>query len=306
MILVTGGAGFIGSHLCKRLMFSGYDVISLDDYSTGSHDNHVPGVTYLHGHTTDIAKVISEVPDVIFHLGEYSRVESSFDDSDRVYRSNEEGTRAVRHFWQYCRCKLVYAGSSTAFATDRSVSPYAATKRANVELTRVVAKHHDLPSSITYFYNVYGPGERPACESGTVIETFRQQYLACRPLTVVAPGTQRRNFTHVSDIVEGLMLAMEHDGEFAIGASESYSVLQVAQMFGGPIDMLEERKGNRMDSTIDTSAIRALGWTQKHKLEDYINEIKGHPCPFQQDVHNDDEFRCTCSEDQTQECADSI
>lgn len=279
MILVTGGAGFIGSHLCRRLVLEGYDVISLDDYSTGSTENHHPGMDYRRGHTTEIAALVPERPDVIFHLGEYSRVESSFDDVERVRRSNGDGTRSVMDYWLWHSAKMIYAGSSTAFSTTLPHSPYSISKTLNCEHIRyVTALPNDLHSSITYFYNVYGPGERPADQSGTLIETFHQKHLARESLPVVAPGTQRRNFTHVSDIVDGLTLAMEHDGEFAIGAAESYSVLEVTQMFGGPIDMLPERKGNRMDSTIDTSAIRALGWVQKHKLEDYIREITALKC----------------------------
>ena len=274
MILVTGGAGFIGSHLCKRLVLEGYDVISLDDYSTGSESNHHPGVDYRRGHTMDVASLIPERTDVIFHLGEYARVESSFRDGERIQRSNGMGTYFVHNFWEEAGCKFVYAGSSTFFTGGKAYSPYSIAKGFNVEMTRAKAERAKLPASITYFYNVYGPGERPASESGTLIETFRRQYLAGKPLTVVSPGTQRRNFTHVDDIVDGLMLAMKHDGEFQIGASESYSVMEVAEMFGGKIEMLPERKGNRMDSTIDTSAIRALGWEQKNFLKDYIAEIK--------------------------------
>lgn len=274
MILVTGGAGFIGSRLCRRLSLEGYDVISLDDYSTGSTDNHVLGVQYREGHTTKIAQRIKERPDVIFHLGEYSRVESSFNDRFRLTWSNDIGTGAVIGKWIETGAKLVYAGSSTIFATDGTTSPYSVLKRANVDRLLAIAGRRNLPLSITYFYNVYGPGERPASQAGTVIETFRRQYLAGEPLTVVAPGAQRRHFTHVDDIVDGLMLAMENDGEFPIGAAESYSVLEVADMFGGSVEFLHPRPGNRMDSSIDTSAIRALGWEQKHTLADYIAGIK--------------------------------
>jgi UDP-glucose 4-epimerase len=272
MILVTGGAGFIGSHLCHRLVLEGYQVISLDDYSTGSEENHWPGVDYRRGHTTQVATIVPEVPDVIFHLGEYSRVESSFDLPVRVEKSNHYGTHAVFARWLTTGAKMVYAGSSTTFAKDASDSPYATWKKVNAAVARRTAAEDNLPASITYFYNVYGPGERPADQQGTVIETFRRQKLAGVPLTVVAPGTQRRNFTHVDDIVDGLMIAMEHDGESQIGAAESYSVLEVAAMFGGPVEILPARPGNRMDSTIDTSRIQALGWKQNHKLEDYIHE----------------------------------
>lgn len=159
------------------------------------------------------------------------------------------------------------------FATDGAGSPYTTAKSSNVNAINTRVSMAGSSASITYFYNVYGPRERPADQAGTVIETFRRQYLAGEPLTVVAPGTQRRNFTHVDDIVEGLMLAMIYDGEFPIGAEESYSILEVAQMFGAPIEMLPERRGNRLDSTIDTSAIKAWGWKQKHRLVDYIGAV---------------------------------
>ena len=274
MILVTGGAGFIGSHLCGRLALEGYDVVSLDDYSTGSEDNHHPGVSYRRGSTVDVARLIPERPDVIFHLGEYSRVEASFANAERCRNSNEYGTAAIRLYWLSTGAKLVYSASSTIFASDNSDSPYAQSKRENVRLFRLYRDNSPVQSSITYFYNVYGPGERPASEQGTVVETFRRQFLAGLPMTVVAPGTQRRNFTHVHDIVDGLMLAMKHNGEFAIGASQSYSVLDVADMFGGQIHMLPEREGNRMGGTIDTSAIQELGWKQNHLLEEYVRQCR--------------------------------
>jgi UDP-glucose 4-epimerase len=271
MILVTGGAGFIGSHLCRRLVLEGYDVISLDDYSTGLTENHVPGVTYRKGHTAEIAALIPECPDVIFHLGEYARVEASFADEEQVIHSNGTGTRAVRKYWADTKAKMVYAGSSTIFATQWTYSPYEGSKRSNACLILKEAREKSLHAAVTFFYNVYGPGER-AGGTGTVIEIFRQQHLMGEPLTVVAPGTQRRNFTHVSDIVDGLMITMDHEGEFQIGAAESYSVLEVAQMFGDLIRFLPERPGNRMEAAMDTSRIRSLGWVQQHHLSDYIKE----------------------------------
>ena len=99
-ILVTGGAGFIGSHLCERLVSLGHEIISLDDYSTGSEKNHVPGPEYRKGHTTDIEKYVPEKVDLIFHLGEYSRTSQSFKDIPRVWRSNMDGTFAV---FEYCK-----------------------------------------------------------------------------------------------------------------------------------------------------------------------------------------------------------
>ncbi|HET8581153.1 MAG TPA: NAD-dependent epimerase/dehydratase family protein [Candidatus Paceibacterota bacterium] len=276
LILVTGGAGFIGSALCVRLAAEGHRVISLDTYFTGSRENHVEGVEYREGHTKDIARHIPETPDLIYHLGEYSRVEQSFEEPALVWDLNIAGTFGVLEFWREKRCKLVYAGSSTKFADDGlgpSESPYAWAKASNTELVRNYAAWFGLSSATTYFYNVYGPGER-AGRYGTVIEIFRERRLAGEPLLVRSPGTQERNFTHIDDIVEGLILVGEKgegDG-YGLGADESYSIRAVAELFGGPIEMVPDRPGNRRSSALDTSKARALGWTPAHRLPEYIRE----------------------------------
>ena len=277
LILVTGGAGFIGSHLCARLSKEGHKVISLDNYFTGSRENHVPGVDYREGHTKDIEKHVSETPDLIYHPGEYSRVEKSLEEPALVWDLNKDGTFGVLEFWRKKGSKLMYAGSSTKFGDGglgRNQSPYAWTKATNTELVRNYSIWYGLPYAITYFYNVYGPGERSG-SYGTVIEIFRQKQLANEPLTVTAPGTQKRNFTHIDDIVDGLIL-VGADGtgdDFGIGDEHAYSILEVAQMFGGEIVMKPASQGNRMTSDIDTSKTRSLGWSAKKRLSDYIAKV---------------------------------
>jgi UDP-glucose 4-epimerase len=277
--LVIGGAGFIGSHLCRRLV-QGYGVISLDNYFTGSPQNHVPGVDYRTGHAKDVAQCVPEAPDIVFHLGEYSRVEKSFEEPALVWDLNSVGTFGVL---EYCRArptaKLVYAGSSTKFGDGglgRDQSPYAWTKAASTELVRNYGAWYGLRHAIGYFYNVYGPGERAGVH-GTVIEIFRQQALLGEPLTVVSPGTQKRNFTHVADIVEGLVLLGEQGegGDYGLGAPDSYSVLEVAAMFARPVTMLPPRRGNRMDADLDVSRAAALGWRALRRLPDYIAGLAG-------------------------------
>ncbi len=275
-ILVTGGAGFVGSHLCRRLAEGGHRVISLDNYFTGSKESHVPGVEYREGHTKDIQALVPEAPDLVFHLGEYSRVEKSLDEPGLVLDLNVTGTAAVAEFCRIRKCKLVYAGSSTKFGDGglgRDQSPYAWSKAANTELVRNYGAWYGLPYAITYFYNVYGPGER-AGAYGTVIEIFRQKRLAGEPLTVNAPGTQVRNFTHVDDIVDALLLVGERGegDDYGIGDDAPYAILEVAKMFGGEIDLRPEVPGNRMSSDIDTTKTRALGWAPKRHLPDYIHD----------------------------------
>ena len=224
-IVVTGGAGFVGSRLCARLAPRGHKVISVDNYFTGVRGVEVDGVDYREAHTKDIGAAVPEQPDVVFHLGEYSRVEASLAEPDVVWDMNVDGTFQVLEYWRAKRPKLVYAGSSTKFADGglgRDQSPYAFTKATNSELVRNYGDWYGLPFAITYFYNVYGPGER-AGTYGTLIEIFRQRFLAGEDLPVTSPGTQQRIFTHVDDIVDGLLLIGEHGegDEFGLGAGES-------------------------------------------------------------------------------------
>lgn len=278
-ILVTGGAGFIGSNLISQLVKDpGNRVISLDNYFTGKKENHVAGAEYVEGYTKDIESLVTEPVDLVYHLGEYARTEASFDDVPLVFEMNTLGTLAVLEFCRKRKPKLVYAGSSTKFADGglgRDQSPYAWTKASNTELVRNYSEWFDFPYAITYFYNVYGPGERVGLH-GTLIEIFRQKYLAGESLTVRLPGNQRRNFTHVDDIVRGLLLVGEKGAgdEYGLGNEEAYSVLEIAEMFGAPVTMLPERKGNRMSGKVDTSRMNnEFGWRAEKNIKDYIGAI---------------------------------
>jgi UDP-glucose 4-epimerase len=278
-ILVTGGAGFIGTHLVSRLVSEGHQVFSLDNYSTGSKHNHVAGVHYIEGDTKNIAKHVSEIPHVVYHLGEYSRAEQSFEDVAQVLESNVVGTQAVLEFVRTHGCKLIYAGSSTKFADagiGRDQSPYAWTKATNTELVKNYGEWFELEYAITYFYNVYGKGERGDTKSGTVISIFNELHKKGEPLHVRLPGTQRRNFTHIDDIIEGILLVGERGqgDEYGLGHPDSFSILEVAEMFGSEIVMIPDRPGNRMNSKADVRrAELELGWKPKKNLPEYIKEI---------------------------------
>lgn len=278
-ILVTGGAGFIGSHLVERLVGEGHSVISLDNYSTGRVENQVPGADYRRGHTRDIATLVPESVDLIFHLGEYARVEQSFTDITTVLASNVVGTQAVLEYARQQGAKLIYAGSSTKFADGgigRDQSPYAWSKATNTNLVQRYGDWFGLHYAITYFYNVYGPRERSDVETGTLIAIFAERVRQGLPLQVRAPGTQQRNFTHVADIVDGLvMVGTRGEGdEYGLGHPDAYSVLEVAAMFGGRVETLPERPGNRMSSGVDVRrATLELGWQPQHTLPLYIQSL---------------------------------
>ena len=279
-ILVTGGAGFIASHLCESLSKDvSNKVVSLDNYSTGSEANHVAGVEYIRGETKDIHSLISFSPDIVYHLGEYSRVEQSFDDIETVWDNNKAGTFEVLQFCRKHACKIVYAGSSTKFGDGglgRSQSPYGWTKASNTELVENFGEWFGVPYAIVYFYNAYGPREIRTGKYATLIALFAEKMRKGEPLTVVSPGEQKRNFTHVSDIISALTLVGEQGfgDEFGIGSPEAYSVLDIAKMYGGHIDMLPERRGNRMTADVITDKTQALGWSAQRSVADWIEELR--------------------------------
>lgn len=279
-VLVTGGAGFIGSHLCEKLLNSGmYEVFSLDNYFTGNENNHIKGVNYIRGNTSEIENLITFKPSLIYHLGEYSRVEQSFEDIEKVWRFNKDGIFAVLEFCRKTGAKIIYAGSSTKFGDGglgRDQSPYAWTKASNTELVINYGKWFNISYAITYFYNVYGPREISKGKYATLIALFKELKKANMPLSVVSPGTQKRNFTHVDDIINGLILVGEKGigDDYGIGNDESYSILEIANLFEGEIIMLPERKGNRLSAEVMTEKTIKLGWKPQKSIKQYIKNLK--------------------------------
>jgi len=290
-ILVTGGAGFIGSNLIEKLveLYPKSEIISIDNYFTGSKKNHInsQNVSYIEEYTCNIDNILAIwsrgwsrekwVPDTIFHLGEFSRIVQSFKDIEICGNSNMRGTFAVLNYWRRNKCKLIYAASSSKFGNDgkdENLSPYAWMKAKNVELIKNFSDWFGLDYAITYFFNVYGPRQILEGEYAAVIGIFQNQYLAGKPLTVVEPGTQRRDFTYVEDIVEGMIKAAEKgsgDG-YLLGTGVNHQIIDVAKMFNHEIKMIPERKGERFSGkAYPSKAEKELGWKAKTQLKDYIN-----------------------------------
>lgn len=283
-VLVTGGAGHVGSHVIELLVADPANrVISLDNYFNGSVENHIRGAEYREGHTKDIERLVPETPDIVYHLGEYARIAPSFEDIKLVYDMNMVGTFAVAEF---CRTrkvsKLVYAASSTKFAIEgdgRHQNPYSFTKAANVDLINDYGRWYKLPYAICYFYNGYGPRERGDGKYATVIAKFEHQYLRGEPLTVVKPGTQKRAFTHVTDLARGIILTGKkgHGDSYALGQRKSYSIKEIAKAFGGPIKLVDGYPG-REKARNPIKARRELGWKPTIDVMDYIADfVRRHP-----------------------------
>jgi len=280
IVLVTGGAGHVGSYIVEMLVQdSENQVISLDNYFTGSKKNHISGAEYRSGHTKDIETLVPETPDIVYHLGEYARIAPSFDDVKAVYDMNIVGTFAVVEF---CRTrkvgKLVYAASSTKFAIEgngRHQNPYAFTKATNVDLINNYGEWYGLNYAICYFYNAYGPRENGKGKYATLIAKFEQAYLSAKPLTVVKPGTQKRNFTHVKDLARGIILVGEKgqgDG-YALSNKKQFSVLEIAEAFGGPIEFIDGNPGRAESGDAPDKARIELGWETTVDILDYIKDF---------------------------------
>lgn len=278
-ILVIGGAGFVGSNLCKQLVKLNHYVVSLDNYFTGSNANHHEGVHYLDGNSADIFNIFGHEPnqfDYIFHFGEYARVEQSFFDYKTVMDYNYHSFPKVLDFAKHSNAKLIYSGSSTKFSIGedgKMMSPYAYTKAQNTELLKAYSEWNGLSYAIVYFYNVYGDGEISDGKYATVIAKFLKMVKdGATSVPITSPGTQERNFTHIDDTVDGLIRIMKYGNgdNWGIGNDTAYSMLDVAEMLQVDVDMKPEKSGNRMGGVVHNQMLLALGWKPKMELREYI------------------------------------
>lgn len=283
-ILVTGGAGFIGHHLIKSLLDTFNDkvsIVSLDNYSSGSESNHLPSVKYIKGNTWEILqnKELQEFqPDIIYHFGEFSRIFLSFTKVNETFFSNTIGTQQVLEYCISKKAKLIYSGSSAIFGNnkeDQHLNPYSWTKAKNIELIINYHKWYGLEFAICYFYNVFGGKQINEGEFATVIGIFENQYKNKEPLTVVYPGTQKRCFTHIDDIVKGILLVGEYGygDEYFLGADDSYTILEIAQMFKSEYCLIAERRGERKESVIKKGKIKQLNWKAEISIKEYIKKL---------------------------------
>ena len=285
-VLITGGCGFVGYNLINELIKRDTieRIISIDNYTSGSSDNEINNdkITYLSCDTTDILSnnvVMEYNPDIVFHFGEFSRIALSFDHPNTVFKSNGFGTQQVLQYCIIKSAKLVYSGSSAIFGEgNANLSPYAWLKQKNIELIKNYKTWYGLKYAICYFYNAYGPKHITCGDYATVIGIFEKQYKENKPLTVVGNGLQTRIFTHIDDIVNGIIKVAENgDGDnYHLGRHDNISIIAVAKLFSDNIIHIPERPGERKKSCMphDNRAETELNWLAENKLEDYIKSVK--------------------------------
>ena len=280
-ILVTGGCGFIGTNLIEKLLTDGHDVISIDNYYTGFKSNEHEGAQYIHGDIREdgILDGIDNI-DLIYHLAALARIQPSFEEPTPTIDTNTTGTQRVLEYARQNNTPVVYAGSSSVHGNVHA-NPYSFSKWQGEELVKLYHQIYELPTIVCRFYNVYGPKllvDGPYC---TVVGVFMNQYEEKQDITITWDGEQRRDFTHVYDIVNGLVLSGEKlvdrdvNGQFfELGSGENYSINELADAFGDHPKVKIPKRPGEMRETLctDTLANELLGWEPKENLIKWVKE----------------------------------
>ena len=285
IIIVTGGAGFVGTNLIELLVLkTKFKVVSLDNYSSGSKKNHIKNkrIKYIKGNTKDISNLIKNKKNInsVFHFGEFPRIYQSFLNMNECIESNSVGTNSVFNFCLENKIKLIYSATSASLGNngnDKNLSPYAFTKAKNLELLENLKKWFNFKYEVIYFYNVYGPRQISKGKMSTVIGIFEEAFKHNKPLPVVRPGSQTRRFTHIFDTVKVCHQAWRNNfcRHYSIASKESFSVLEVAKMFKHKVKFLKKRPGERYASALTNMNLsnKVYKYFGKQKLDKYIKKI---------------------------------
>ena len=290
-----GGAGFVGTNLIKRLLKDEHEVHAVDNYSTGFKHNHQDGCTY---HEYDLAseRMLSiyvdhstypywreDEFDLIFNVAALARIQPSLKDPLKTIRNNFNSALHTLEWARGSKTPVVFAGSSTLHHGLWG-SPYAWSKYGGEQLCELYNKVYDLPTSICRFYNVYGKHQLEDGAYATVVGIFEKQYRENKPLTVTGDGEQRRDFTHIDDIVDGIVRCdfnllgdnpIASGQAYELGRGKNYSINELSEMFGQTeVEYIPARKGEYPFTLADyTKANQELDWTPTLDIKDYISEV---------------------------------
>tara|TARA_Y100000996_G_C22531553_1_gene646649 strand:- start:193 stop:1119 length:927 start_codon:yes stop_codon:yes gene_type:complete len=299
--IVTGGAGFIGSHIVDRLIDCGHEVLVIDDESADTHENfyYNQKAEYSFYSVQDHYNIRHhfEDVDVVFHLAAESRIQPCVHNPVMANLTNVVGTCSVLQAAKEAGVKrVVYSSTSAAYGVLNQIplkesmpndclNPYSVSKVAGEELCRMFYKLYGLETIIFRYFNVYGERQPTKGQYAPVIGLFQRQLEEGLPLTVVGDGLQSRDFTNVSDVVEAnLKAAFTTNNKafgqvFNIGTGENYTVMDLVRIISGQEDFfinLPERVGEARHSKADNSkAKEILGWEPKVNLEEWLNESAG-------------------------------
>lgn len=279
--IVTGGAGFIGTNLIKRLVKENHKVVSIDNYNTGKEDNHIEGATYI---KADIRTVIyedildkyfnGEKIDVFYHLAALARIQPSFNIPLEYFEVNGTGTYRVVEFCKKNKIKLQYAGSSSHHS-GKFKNPYTFSKDIGEEIVFLYQDLYGLKATVTRFYNVYGPHHLKEGGYCTLIGKWEKAYENNEPFIIYGTGLKRRDFTHVDDIIDALLLIQKkskYGYVFELGYGKNWTIEEIFKKFKYGKVIYEDDKPGEAEMTLcsDNLANEILGWRPHRKIEDYI------------------------------------
>jgi UDP-glucose 4-epimerase len=277
-VLVTGGCGFIGHSLTLELIKRGYDVDVIDNLSIGKEAKIPEGCNFLGGDIRGMDNQNDKPYTYIFHLAALSRIQPSFKNPTLTFSVNVDGTKKVVEYAFQNKCKLIYSGSSSRWHNP-VLSPYAMTKHMGEEWIKLFKEVYGLNAEIARFYNVYGPGELVTSDMSAVIGIWRNAISKGETIKIHGDGEQRRDFTHIDDIVDGLIRIAEsdekHEDAWELGTGKNYSLNEVATMFGVLSEYVNDVKGNyRVTLRENNDTIERLGWQPMDRLKEYIENLK--------------------------------
>jgi len=291
-VIVTGGAGFIGSHIVDRLVSEGYEVIVIDNESSTVHENFYYNEKADY-YPFDIAdyestRTLYNNVDFVFHLAAESRIQPAIENPLLAIKTNTLGTGTVLQCAREAGVqRVIYSSTSSAYGLINSVplretmpddclNPYSVSKVSGEKLCKMYSDLFGLNTTIFRYFNVYGPREPIKGPYAPVVGLFLRQKRAGEPLTIVGDGTQRRDFTHVIDVVEANMLAMKTKTTghvFNIGTGINHSVIDLARMISDIVKFIPPRPGEAKQTQADISkAEEHLGWHPTQNIVDYIKE----------------------------------
>ena len=292
--IVTGGAGFIGSHLVDGLLDLGHEVVVLDNFSTGRKENldHVKDkIKLVKCDLSNKGDWIKEFKDVdwVFHLASLADIVPSIQNPESYFRSNVDATFYVLEAARHNNIKrFVYSASSSCYGIPNEYPtpeqsliqpqyPYALAKRLGEELVEHWAQLYSLPAISLRFFNVYGPRSRTSGTYGAVFGVFLAQKLANKPFTVVGDGSQTRDFTYVTDIVSALIIAAEStlsNKIYNVGSDTTVSINKIVELLGGDKVHIPKRPGEPDCTYADISKIKdELGWRPTISIEKGVDKI---------------------------------
>jgi UDP-glucose 4-epimerase len=277
-VLVTGGAGFVGTNLIKRLLSEGHTVVSFDNYHTGLKSNHQKGCQYIEFDIRNVSDYSGYGKfDVVYHLAAIARIPPSFDDPEAYFTTNANATMKLAKWCANQNIPLVYAGSSSHHS-GKFKNPYTFSKDIGEEIIKLFQTHYGLRASIARFYNVYGPYQLTEGGYCTLIGAWVSCIESGLPLVIYGDGSKRRDFTHVDDIVDALLRINEYaawNEVFELGYGQNYSVNEIAEAFGTSVVFKADKPGEAQDTLCeDITAHRLLNWKPTRSVLEYIKSLK--------------------------------